>query len=165
MDERTDHELIYAAQAGDRQAFSVLVERHYRMMFKVAWKWCGVTEDAEDIAQDAAIKLGQNIGSFRFESAFTTWLYRLVMNAAKDRARVDNRKNLRETPLYEDAQFAAATPSPEQQLAHKDALRFLEELPEDMKDTVIFVCWQGLTHKEAAQVLDCSEGTVSWRMH
>ncbi|MCK5556526.1 MAG: helix-turn-helix domain-containing protein, partial [Alphaproteobacteria bacterium] len=66
----TDHELIYKAQAGDRQSFSMLVERHYKLMFRVAWQWCGIREDAEDIAQEATMKLAANIDTFRVRSFF-----------------------------------------------------------------------------------------------
>jgi RNA polymerase sigma-70 factor (ECF subfamily) len=165
MDERTDHELIYAAQAGDRRAFSALVERHYRFMFRVAWQWCGSRTDAEDIAQDAAIKLAQNIGAFRFEAAFTTWLYRLVVNAAKDHFKAKNRTDGREQPMFEDVQYASAELSPEERLECKDVLKALSKLPDEMRETVMLVCWRGMSHKEAGEALDCAEGTISYRVH
>lgn len=160
-----DHGLIRDAQAGNRQAFAALVERHYGLMFKVAWQWCGVREDAEDIAQDASIKLAQNIGAFRFESAFSTWLYRMVINTAKDYYKAKNRRNTREQPIYEDVEYVSAEASPEEKLEQKDVLKVLNELPEQLKETVILVCWQGLSHKQAGEVLECSEGTISWRIH
>jgi RNA polymerase sigma-70 factor, ECF subfamily len=162
--QQDDHDLVRQAQAGDRQAFAVLAERHYSLMFKVAWQWCGNREDAEDIAQDAAIKLAQNIRSFQFESAFTTWLYRMVINAAKDYFKAKNRRNTREMPMFEDMTYISAEPTPEQQLADKDVLHAIGELPEMLKETVLLVCWQGLSHKEAGVVMDCPEGTVSWRV-
>lgn len=165
MSQRDDDELVSKAQAGDRQAFAALVERHYGLMFKLAWQWCGNREDAEDIAQDAAIKLANNIATFMFESAFTTWLYRLVINTAKDYYKAKNRRGTREMPLFEDAVHVSPDPDPEQKLSYKDTLKALTGLPEQLRETVILVCWQGLTHKEAAEVLDCEEGTVSWRIH
>lgn len=162
---RDDDELVSEAQAGNRDAFEALLERHYGLMFKVAWQWCGVREDAEDIAQESALKLANSISLFRFESAFTTWLYRLVINAAKDYYKAKNRRNARETPLYDDAVYISPELSPEQKLSNKDTLKAIAELSEQLKETVILVCWQGLTHKEAAEVLECSEGTVSWRIH
>lgn len=160
-----ENELIREAQAGDRRAFSVLVEAHYKMMFKTAWQWCGVREDAEDIAQEAAIKLAHNIGAFRFESAFSTWLYRMVINTAKDYYKSKNRRNTRETPIYEDMQYASFEATPEERLEHKDILKALNGLPDQLKETVILVCWQGMSHKQAGEVLECSEGTISWRVH
>lgn len=162
--QQDDHDLVRQAQAGDRQAFAVLAERHYSLMFKVAWQWCGNRDDAEDIAQESAIKLAQNIRSFQFESAFTTWLYRMVINAAKDYFKAKNRRSSREMPMFEDMTYISAEPTPEQQLADKDVLHAIGELPEMLKETVLLVCWQGLSHKEAGVVMDCPEGTVSWRV-
>jgi RNA polymerase sigma-70 factor (ECF subfamily) len=134
-------------------------------MFKVAWQWCGTREDAEDIAQEAAIKLANNIAGFMFESAFTTWLYRLVINTAKDYYKAKNRRGAREMPLFEDAVYVSPDLDPEQKLSCKDTLKAISDLPEQLRETVILVCWQGLTHREASEVLDCEEGTVSWRIH
>lgn len=161
----TDHELIHGAQRGDRAAFSRLVERHYSFMFKVAWQWSGVREDAEDIAQEAAVKLANNIEHFRFESAFTTWLYRLVLNTAKDYHRSKSRKNAREGQMFEDIDYVSPELSAEEKLMHKDLLKAVSQLPENLRETVLLVCWQQLSHKEAGALLDCSEGTVSWRVH
>lgn len=165
MIKRDDDELVSEAQSGNRQAFAGLLERHYGLMFKVAYQWCGVREDAEDIAQDASIKLAQNISGFMFESAFTTWLYRLVINCAKDYYKAKNRRNSRETPMFEDAVYISEDLTPEQKLSHKDTLKAISDLPDTLRETVILVCWQGMTHAEASDVLECEEGTVSWRIH
>lgn len=165
MKQETDDDLIHKAQAGDRAAFAALVRRHYGFMFKVAWKLCGNREQAEDIAQDSAIRLAAALGRFRFESAFTTWLYRLVLNMTRDHQRASGRQNSREMPLYEDVVQASAAPTPEEQMQQKDMLRALAVLPAALRETVVLVCWQGLSHKEAAVALDCSEGTISWRIH
>lgn len=165
MTETADTQLVKDAQGGDRHAFSMLVERHYMLMYKTAWKFCGVREDAQDIAQEAAIKLANNIGAFRHDAAFTTWLYRLVINAAKDYYKAKNRKTLREAPLYDDVEFVSGAPAPDAQLEQKEVLKALAALPESLKETVILVCWQGMSHKEAAKLLGCSEGTISWRVH
>lgn len=165
MINRADQELVSEAQAGNRQAFADLLERHYGLMFKVAWQWCGVRENAEDIAQEASIKLAKNISSFMFEFAFTTWLYRLVINTAKDYYKAKNRRADMEAPMYEDAVYMSEDLTPEQKLSYKDTLKAIEGLPEQLKETVILVCWQGMTHAEASDILDCEEGTVSWRIH
>lgn len=162
--QQDDQSLVEKAQAGDRDAFAALAERHYGLMFKVAWQWCGHRADAEDIAQDAAIKLARNIRSFQFESAFTTWLYRLVINTAKDYYKAKNRRSTREMPMFEDMAYISAEPTPEQKMADKDVLQAIAALPQTLKETVLLVCWQGLSHKEAGTIMDCSEGTVSWRV-
>lgn len=165
MTEQPDMALVRAAQRGDRAAFARLVEQHYKLMFRVAWQWCGRREDAEDIAQEAAIKLAQYIGDFRGEASFTTWLYRLTINAAKDYYKAKNCKDAREQPIYEDVQYASREPSAEDRLVHKDVLKAIALLPEELKETVILVCWHGLSHKQAGEILECAEGTISWRVH
>lgn len=162
--QQDDHSLVKSAQAGDRRAFAMLVERHYRSMFKIAWQWCGNREDAEDIAQDSAIKIAQNIRSFSFDAAFTTWMYRIVINAAKDYYKAKNRRGSREMPLFDDVEYVSGAPDPERQAQSKDVLRIIHALPESLRETVVLVCWHGMSHKEAGAVLDCPEGTISWRV-
>jgi RNA polymerase sigma-70 factor (ECF subfamily) len=165
MSKQTDQELIRGAQGGDRTAFARLLEQHYDFMFKVAWQWSGAREDAEDIAQEAAMKLASHIGDFHFEAAFTTWLYKIVLNTARDYFRQKNKRDLREQPLSESEQYASLESSPEEKAIHKDVLKFIAELPEELREAVVLVCGQQMSHKEAGAVLRCPEGTVSWRIH
>ncbi|MGM0422063.1 MAG: RNA polymerase sigma factor [Pseudomonadota bacterium] len=161
----TDETLIKQAGAGDGSAFACLVERHYMTMYKMAYKYAGNREDAEDIAQDSAIKLARNLGSFNFDAAFTTWLYRLVINTAKDHLKKKNRNNSREDVLYDDSLTVAADDNQEQAYARRQILQAVGELPDKMRDVVILVCWEGLSHREAADILEIAENTVSWRLH
>lgn len=163
--EMTDDQLVRTACEGNSYAFSQLVERHYMTIYKMAYKYIGNREDAEDIAQDACIKLGRNLESFRFDAAFTTWLYRLVINTAKDHLKKKGRVQDREKPSYDDAMTMAAPDNPEEQLQTRQALQLLDTLPDKLRDTVILVCWEGLPHKQAAEILGVSENTVSWRLH
>jgi RNA polymerase sigma factor (sigma-70 family) len=84
-----DELLIKKAQGGDAKAFETLLSLYYDHLYTFAYKWCANREDAEDIAQQACIKLARGLDQFRFESQFTTWLYRLVLDkAATDRLNV-----------------------------------------------------------------------------
>jgi RNA polymerase sigma-70 factor (ECF subfamily) len=91
--EASDAELIAQARAGDRAAFGRLVERHYDFVYRVAWRWCGRKADAEDVAQEVCARLGRAIRDYRGGGAFTSWLYALTLNAARDAIR----KSVRET--------------------------------------------------------------------
>ena len=82
-----DKALIRAAQGGDAQAFEQLLEAHYDTMYRFAYKWCGNRADAEDVTQQSCLKLARALDSYRFESAFTSWLYRVVINCARDWSR------------------------------------------------------------------------------
>lgn len=166
---------IRAAQAGDRQAFARLLEEQYDFIYRLAYKWCGHKADAEDVAQTACIKLAQNLSQYRFESAFRTWLYRLVINCAKDWQRSQRRH--RHEALAEDepppgraAQGRAAPGRAGQggvdtELMLAGVLRFIHGLGEGFHEAVLLVLGEGMTHAEAAEVLQIKESTVSWRIH
>ena len=162
----SDNALIRDANDGNAHAFERLVERHYMRIYKMAYSYVGQKAAAEDITQNACIKLANSLDQFRFDAAFTTWLYRLVINTAKDYLKVQNRKHSREGgTLYEDAVMATAPDDQEALAEQREALRAIGDLPDDLRETVILVCWHGLTHKEAAEVLGIKENTVSWRLH
>ena len=85
-------------RAGARRrqgAFGRLVERHYDFIYRVAWRWAGNRADAEDIAQDVCVRLGRAIRSYRGGGAFTTWLYAMTLNAARDLRRKTARENVK----------------------------------------------------------------------
>ena len=84
MHDIADEELVRRAQKGDRAAFATLVNRYYDKILGFAYRGCGQRQDAEDMAQEVCVKLAQNLSSFRFESKFSTWFYRLGMNAIQD---------------------------------------------------------------------------------
>jgi len=158
-----DTELINAAQRGDRQAFATLIDRHYDLIYPIAYHHIRSAEDAADIAQDTCVKLASKLTSFRFESKFSTWLYRLTANTAKDWQRRTVRR--REQALPEHQEFKAPGPSPERQVAAREGLAAIEALPEKLKAAVLLVFRDGLNHREAAEHLGCAETTVSWRIH
>lgn len=158
-----DEALIRGAQAGDARAFEQLLECHYDTLFRFAYKWCGNRADAEDVTQQACIKLSRSLGQFRFESAFTSWLYRVVINCARDWARSQGRHASEPLEMADDV--ASGDASVERQVYLWQLLHQLDALPEGIKETLLLVHAEGLTHGEAAKVLDVKESTVSWRLH
>ena len=153
--------LIKRAQNGDREAFEALLRRHYDLIFRIAYKWCGNRADAEDITQNACIKLARSIGSFRFEASFPNWLYAIVINTAKDWQK--SRARHRGDELSEH--LAAETPSAESAVFASQAMAFIRELPEREKTAIYLVFGEGLSHSAAAAVMTCKESTVSWYIH
>ncbi len=163
----SDDGLVARAVAGDRAGFAALVSRHYDMVFRVAWKWCGNREDAEDIAQDVCVRLGQTIRSYSGQAKFTTWLYRVVLNAARDhhRKRASHAKKLdawAKEPTRPDIQEAETGEDDEAATALWQAVR---QLPPKQRDTVLLVYGEELSHGEAAQAMDCAEGTIASNIH
>ena len=86
-----DEALIRRAQGGDATSFAELLDLHYDTIYRFAWKWCGHAANAEDIAQQACMKLAASLAQYRFQAAFTSWLYRLVISCAQDWQRSQQR--------------------------------------------------------------------------
>ncbi|NCT41835.1 MAG: RNA polymerase sigma factor [Alphaproteobacteria bacterium] len=156
-----DKQLIAKARKGDARAFEDLVNKYYAVMFKMAFKWCGNQSDAQDITQDACVKLARGLDSFKGNAAFTSWLYRLVINAGKDWYKKHNRH-----PSNADELENVTTKSTSvEQLYAKQVLGAVQQLPDGEREALILVMSDGLSHKEAAKILDIKESTVSWRIH
>lgn len=160
----SDNDLIAHARSGDRNAFAQLIERHYDFMFRVAWKWSGRKTEAEDIAQEAAVRLGKAIRTFKGQGAFTTWLYALVINAARDHVR----KSTRETRKVDAYGVHAVTlgEAEEEPDDRADTLwAAVRQLPDKQREAITLVYGEGLGHAEAADLMGCAEATVSWHVH
>jgi len=160
-----DEALIRAAQGGDAEAFEALLERHYDTLYRFAYKWCGNRADAEDVTQQACLKLARALVSYRFESAFTSWLYRVVINCARDWSRSEGRHETAGEDSFAGQEAVSRGDEVEHHTYLRQLLGRLEALPEGIKETLLLVHGEGLTHAEAAVALDVKESTVSWRLH
>ncbi len=159
----TDSELANSASQGDRDAFQRLLERHYDMIHRVALRFTGSTADAEDISQDVCLALVRKLAAFRGDALFSTWLYRVVINACRDFAR----RRASATALVEN--YVAYRELDEADHADTEArLGWLQEafsrLPQDLRETALLVVAEDMTHAQAGAILDCAEGTIAWRM-
>ena len=164
MTDDMDGSLATRAAAGDREAFAALLERHYDRIFRLGARVLGDADEAADLAQDVCIALPAKLASYRGNSKFTTWLYRVVVNAARDalRRRATRRRGEQGfaefDALERDRRVAQACESSWLRAA-------LGQLPEELRATLVLVIEEGLRHAEAGDVLGVSESTVSWRMH
>jgi len=161
--ETADDTLAQAAADGDRSAFAALVERHYGRIYGLAYRLCGSRADAQDLAQDICASLPAKLRGWRGEARFSTWLYRVVMNAAHDQRRRQATRS-KAASGWGDWEIAR-----QDEIATKAcALDWLTEtmtrLPPELRDTVALVLGEELTQAEAAAVLGLSEGTIAWRM-
>lgn len=160
-----DKELAESAGNGNACAFEQLVDRHYMLVYSAAYRLCGVKEDAEDVTQEVFIKLARTIGNFKGEASFTTWLYRITVNAARDFHRKAASKTKMETAYLNDRR--GESPCDRDFANPISATRLysaIDKLPPKLKEAVILVLAEGLSHKEAAGALNCAEATVSWRV-
>ena len=163
MAPESDDELIGRAVAGDRQALERLFRRHYPTIHAFAQKICGDPVLAEDVAQDAVVKLMGSIQTFDHRCAFTSWLYRVVLTKALDH----RRKEKRRSSLAEELRQAARRterPCQEDSVTARQLWDLILELPTDERDAAVLVLGEGLTHREAAEILGCPLGTVGWRL-
>ncbi len=164
MTEPGDIELIKSAQAGDARAFASLVERHYASIFRVAFKWCGNREDAEDIAQEVAVKLARAIKGFKAKAAFSTWLYRVTLNAVRDfqRARARHDGRVAAFAFVAEAEYPAHQ---EADVMESQLMAAVRALPDKQRDAVLLTFAEGLNHRQAGKIMGCAEATVSWHIH
>lgn len=159
----TDEDLALAAAGGDRQAFSSLLSRHYDRIYRLAYRLTGAQAEAEDLTQDICLALPDKLGGFQGRARFTTWLYRVTVNAAHDRRR-RTASYVRATEGWGDWEVNRQASAEEAQSAATWLETAMHALPPDLRDTVALILGEELTQKEAAKVLDISEGTVAWRM-
>lgn len=155
--------LVSLAQRGDRRAFGTLVEQHYDLIFRTAYKWSGTRADAEDIAQEVCVKLATALAGFDGRSAFATWLYRVTLNAVRDVQRAKGRRG------RQAAALALVTPGDrpadqEEQTTIGQLWAAVRRLPDKQRDAVLLVYAEDLSHAAAAAIMGCKEATVSWHI-
>lgn len=172
-DAPSDRELLDAHISGDEQAFGALITRHKDRLWAVALRTTGDPEEAADALQDALISAFRRAEQFRGDSAVTTWLHRIVVNASLDRLR---RRSVRSSvPLPEDdtgGATANATPVgrggiPADPIEARETqlliARALADLPQSQREAIVLVDVEGYSVEEAAAILDCPPGTVKSR--
>ncbi|MFJ8823839.1 RNA polymerase sigma factor SigM [Streptomyces sp. NPDC102467] len=166
--ELSDSELLTRHVAGDKDAFGEIVRRHRDRLWAVALRTLGDREEAADAVQDALVSAYRAAHTFRGQSAVTTWLHRITVNACLDRARktasrktspVDDTERLDQ--LLEPHESAAA-PAERNDL-HRELLEALGSLPSDQRAALVLVDMQGYPVAEAARILDVPTGTVKSR--
>jgi RNA polymerase sigma-70 factor (ECF subfamily) len=161
----TDMELVNLAIGGDERAFENLIQKHYLPVFQLSFKWCRVKEDAEEITQEVFIKLGRKLNTFNHRSSFKTWLYRIVINTAKDYTRKNSTSRLYESAFAEEQSKEMKDDPPPDPVDEQQVYDAIDMLPHKQKAALMLVMAEGLSHREAAHILECSETTVSWRIH
>lgn len=161
--ETADETLAEAARDGDRAAFAALVARHYDRIHGLAFRLTGQKAEAEDLAQDISLALPAKLASYRREARFTTWLYRVTVNAVHDRRR-RAATHARAADGWGDWEQNRRAGIAEEAAALDWLTETMRRLPPELRDTVALTLGEELSQKEAAVVLGISEGTVAWRM-
>ncbi|WBO65166.1 RNA polymerase sigma factor SigM [Streptomyces camelliae] len=164
----SDKELLTRHVEGDPDAFGEIVRRHRDRLWAVALRTLGDREEAADAVQDALVSAYRAAHTFRGQSAVTTWLHRITVNACLDRARkvasrktspVDDTERLEQ--LLEPHESASAPA--ERNDVHRQLLKALGTLPQEQRAALVLVDMQGYPVAEAARILDVPTGTVKSR--
>lgn len=163
---------VKAAKKGDASAFEALVIANQKLIYNVALKLTGNPEDALDVSQDTFIKAYANIESFRGESRFSAWLYRLCYNASMDLIRKSRNPNVSSMTAKDgrDIQYDIPDPSPlpgedlERNELRAQIRRAVLVLPEDKREIIIMREFSGMSYSDIADALKIEEGTVKSRL-
>ena len=161
---------VERARGGDTEAFRKLVERHRDRAYGLAFRMLGSAAEAEETAQDAFLRAWRALPHFRGESAFSTWLHRIVVRRALDRQAVLKSRRAREAPLEEAGPGQLAAPPTTGEAALEPGLRrklerLLDSLSEMQRTVVLLYYYEDRSVDEVARTLGIPEGSVKTHLH
>lgn len=174
-DREVDQQLVERAQRGDKRAFELLVLKYQRKLGRLLSRFVRDAAEVEDVTQEAFIKAYRALPSFRGDSAFYTWLYRIGINTAKNylvalgrRAPTTTGFDNEEAEGFEDADQLRDANTPESELEGKEIAatvnRAMDALPQDLRTAITLREIEGLSYEEIANVMNCPVGTVRSRI-
>jgi RNA polymerase sigma-70 factor, ECF subfamily len=173
---QADAQLVERVQAGDQQAFNLLVTKYQRRVIRLVSRLVRDPAEVEDITQEAFIKAYRALPNFRGESAFYTWLYRIAVNTAKNYLAAQGRRpyTVSEFQSSEDGEFFDASDVVEDNNTPESALQTreiaetvnaaIQALPADLRTAITLREIEGLSYEEIAQAMNCPIGTVRSRI-
>jgi RNA polymerase sigma-70 factor (ECF subfamily) len=170
--------LITAFQEGDRTAFDKLVLKHKNKVFNLCYWVIGDYQEANDIAQETFIKVFQSLKKFRFDSSFSTWLFRIAVNTCKNRLKSSEFRQKKKTISLDNpgdaetdrslSQIKDEAPSPSIELERKERMTLIKEaidsLPAEQKDVVVLRDIEGLSYEEIVDITGLNVGTLKSRL-
>jgi RNA polymerase sigma-70 factor (ECF subfamily) len=156
-----DHALVCKTLQGDRNAFQGLYERYKDKVFATVFRIVGNHEEAVDVAQDVFIKVYRDLGSFKFESKFSTWLYRIAVNFSINKVHEAERHGRIHQKLARETESGRA----ERDIPREKIQSTVDRLNPKLRTVIVLRYLQDLSYDEIADVLDISVGTVKSRLH
>ena len=169
----TDQALVERVQQGDKKAFNLLVSRYQNKVAGLLTRYIS-PNDIPDVVQESFIKAYRSIGSFRGDSAFYTWLYRIAVNTAKNYLTAQGRRPPSEYILAEDAESydvgtnLRVVDTPENEMLSNELKNIvfdtIKGLQEDLRTAITLREIEGLSYEEIAEIMDCPVGTVRSRI-
>lgn len=156
-----DRALVEAFLAGSREAFDVIVERHRRQIYQLCYRFLGNHEDAADMTQDVFVRAFKGLRNFKGDSALSTWLYRVGVNACLNRVAL---KQPRLETIEPEQHVDHRSPSAHEMVARGERAvevrRAIAKLPPKQRATLVLRMYQEMSHEEIAGVLGSSVGAV-----
>lgn len=177
LNKPSHEELLAACQKGSENAFRKLFEQYHKRVLHIAYRLCGNIQEAEDITQEVFLKVFKGISNFHADADFFTWLYRITVNLCLDKRRKCQRRekydanadldsgshNLDESSLSEGAQTL------DQKIWQSELQEMLQmalnKIKPKLRTVIVLKDIDGLSYREVAQIVDCSEGTISSRLN
>jgi RNA polymerase sigma-70 factor (ECF subfamily) len=174
-DREVDQQLVERAKRGDKHAFELLVAKYQRKLARLLSRFIRDPAEVEDVTQEAFIKAYRALPSFRGDSAFYTWLYRIGINTAKNylvamgrRAPTSTEFNNDDAEGFEEAERLRDFNTPEHELMSKQVARTVNQtmaqLPEELKTAITLREIEGLSYEDIANIMNCPIGTVRSRI-
>jgi RNA polymerase sigma-70 factor, ECF subfamily len=174
-DREIDQQLVERAQRGEKQAFELLVSKYQRKLSRLLSRFIRDSTEVEDVTQEAFIKAYRALPSFRGDSAFYTWLYRIGINTAKNylvamgrRAPTTTDIDSEEAEGFEDGEQLRDLNTPENEMMSRQVAetvnQTLEELPEELRTAITLREIEGLSYEDIANIMNCPIGTVRSRI-
>lgn len=175
-DREIDQQLVERAQRGDKQAFDLLVIKYQRKLARLLSQFIRDSAEVEDVTQETFVKAYRSLSSFRGESAFYTWLYRIGINAAKNFLVAQKRRasattngfDIEDAENFEEGAQLRELNTPESALMSRQIAQTvhqtLEALPEELRTAITLREIEGLSYEEIANIMNCPTGTVRSRI-
>lgn len=170
----TDQQLVEKVQRGDKNAFNLLVVRYQHKVMHLVGRYVKSSGDVADVTQEAFIKAYRALPSFRGDSAFYTWLYRIAVNTAKNYLVSQGRKppgsdiDAQEADYYDGGEALHDNSTPERSLLSNEIeatlFKVVDKLPDDLRMAITLREMEGLSYEEIAAVMECPVGTVRSRI-
>ena len=158
-----DFSLVKRFIDGDESAFAILVQRHKEKVRNIIYLTMNNSNSVDDIAQDVFLTVYRNLNNFRFESQFTTWLYRITVNKCKDYMRKMKIRNIF-TPIKEAEGKADHSTAPETNDISGIVHKAIGKLPEKLRVPLLLKDIEGMSYQEIAETVQCEIGTVKSRI-
>ena len=170
-----DIKLVRRVQGGDKAAFELLFSKYQRRVSRLVSRFVRSEHEVEDVVQESFIKAYRAMGSFRGDSAFYTWLYRIAVNTAKNYLVSASKRPMSlsqfekdDEDSFEEDRFINESSTPESELITKEIAetvnRTMAELPSDLREAIMLRELEGLSYEDIAEAMSCPIGTVRSRI-